>query len=104
MSFRWFVIFGILVWCVYEYTNHMWANTWSIHSKNMKYVLAVGIVVVLVCAPSIECLIQKLHLESYLQKVLVNNTHQHHYQYPNETIDIEMFHQMQNGAKIARKD
>ena len=86
----------------YEYTNHMWVNVWTVHSKNIKCVLAVIVIIVLLCAPSLETMMKNNSIQSYLQKILVDDTHQHHYQTPDQPIDMTLLQHMQNGAQIAK--
>lgn len=103
MSLRWLVIIAIGLWLIYEYTNHMWVNVWTVHSKNIKCVFAILVILVLFCAPSFESIIQNSIIQSYLQKFLMNDAYQYHYQYPQKSIDMTMMHHLQSGAQIAKQ-
>ena len=104
MSIRWLVIIGIGIWLIYECTNHVWVNVWTVYSKNIKCVFALIIILILLFAPSLETIIQNNNIQSYLQKMLVDDTHQHHYRYPTNSIDTNLIQQMRNGAQIAKNN
>ena len=73
MSIRWVIIIGILLWLIYEYTQHMWISIWQIDSKTIKCGIGVLLIVILLLAPSIEDLVKNTNVHDFLKKIMVRS-------------------------------
>ena len=99
MSIRCVLIFAILVWLAYEYTNHMWISVWQVDTKTIKCGIGLLLIVLLMAMPSIEQMADNTDMNTFLRHVLVNE----HY---NDVYDVthhvspEILYKMKKGASF----
>lgn len=99
VSLRNVLILAILVWIVYEYTNHMWVSVWQIDRKTIKCGIGILMIVLLVYTPSIENVMANADIQAFLRHILVNETHTAFYT-TNHKMHPEILSRMKSGAQI----
>lgn len=55
-----FVLIGlVIIWLSYEYAAPFWMDLWTRYNMHLKFAAGIGVVIVLLCSPSIEDLAMK---------------------------------------------
>lgn len=99
VSIRNVLILAILLWIVYEYTNHMWVSVWHVDSKTIKCGIGILMIVLLVCTPSIEHAMANADIHAFLRHILVNETDTAFYT-TDHNVHPDILSRMKSGARI----
>lgn len=102
MSLRYWLIFAILLWIVYEYTNHLWVSVWQVDTKTVKCSIGLFMIIILIMLPSVESLMGNTDINTYLRRLLVNEQLSSVYTTP--TVSPEILHKMQTGASYVHHE
>ena len=125
MLFRYVIVICVLLWIVYECTKSYWEeklpSLWVVYKTPIKVGVGLVAILIILALPSLETLAanQNRGVYSTLRQLLVDDRHQHHFQYVQPTISENALQtrshapfavdpyaraQFRDGVKLARGD